>query len=244
MNRTQSLTRISRGLLVQTAGRSASPLVAEVLRLTDPEAVSSLPGIANAYNMRTAQIHSDRELSDVGKRERMKSVADGAAGHVGKLAKRVAELEAQHRTTRANAVQLPKADAADVLLDIELAKFIRESEPIPSKLTAMSERVRIAMARLPVEITGLTTEVQASVLGSLVSPELAVQFAEEEQALSAARSVVQSAINEVAPVAELSPRDMVQTFGTRWRLPGLTDTYVERVQDELKAEAVEVDEAA
>lgn len=221
---------------------SKSPRVAQALAWLDAERIASVPGILNAYRAKTATVHGDRELSDDGKRARVRAAADSALGNIASLAGKVAALERQHRQDAATAVPIPKADAADVILDLALAAHVKAADPIPTVLLNMSERVRLAVARTPPELAGIAPDVQARVHGSLMNPDKAVQLGDEAQAIGAARQVVQAAIDELAPDAKWEPREWVQHFGadSGWKLPGV----VQSLADRLSSEAATTGEAA
>lgn len=224
-SKTLRLAMVSR-ITTQGIAKSSSRVVIDALQAIDPERVSSIPGMLASYLGKIGSIRQDRELSDEGKKTRIQSAASSHLGNIAALAKSLATLEAQHRADRDSAVPLPKAEVADVLLDMALVQQIRQDNPIPSKLVNMSERARLAVARMPLELSGLTPDVQAKVHGSLMSPEKAAQLQEEAQALNSARAVVQSAIEELAPDAKWSPRELVDNFGTAWRLPGVVSPEV------------------
>ncbi len=213
---------------------SASPRTADALALIDAEKVSSVTSIVASFMTRRDAIEADDKLSNIGKQEQIRSAAASHLGNIATRAQRLVDLEAAFSNDRATAVPIPKADAADVALDLALVAHVRSAEPIPSRLVEMSERVRLALARTPVELSGITPEVQARVHGSLMSPAKAVQLHSEAEAINAARSVVQSSINELAPHAGWEPRELVQHFGAgKWSLPGTTDTLAEKLAADI-----------
>lgn len=224
-SKTLHLAMASR-IVSQHIANSRSKVVIDALQAIDPERVSSIPSMLTSYLGKIGSIRQDRELSDEGKKTRIQSAASSQLGNIATLAKSIAALEAQHRADRDSAVPLPKAEVADALIDLALVQQIRQANPIPSKLVNMSERARLALARMPLELSGLTPDVQAKVHGSLMSPEKAAQLQEEAQALNSARAVVQSAIEELAPDAKWSPRELVDNFGTAWKLPGVVSPEV------------------
>lgn len=235
---TTRLARISANMLKANGiAPTASPRVAEVLRVLDAENANSVPYVLHLLGQTVEATNRDPELSAEGKRNRISAATSSRLGNIASLAKTVARLEAEHRRDADEAVPLPKADAADVLLDLALVAHVKAAEPIPTKLLTMSERVRLAVARTPAELSGLKPEVQAQVRGSLMDPHKAVQLGAEAEALGAARKIVQGAIDELAPDAGWNPQEMVQHFGTQWRLPGVVSTMAERLANEAAAEA-------
>lgn len=219
--------------------QSANPRVTRALRAADASRVSSVPGIVQAFTEKRAAIVADKDLSDSGKQARIRAAAGNALANIGAGAKAIAALEREHAQARASAVRLEKPDAAEMMLDLAIAAHIRETAPIPSVLERQSERVRVALARVPSELSGIKPEVQARVLGSLVDAETAAQLAEEVQALEIARQVTQAGIDDLASEAQLQPRELVQAFGTDWRLPGLVDSLTQRLAREIEAEQAE-----
>jgi hypothetical protein len=195
----------------------------------DESARASLPALVRAFRQRRAIIDANKRLSLIGRREELTGFAKSQLGNVATAAHRIAQLEAELAADRATAVPLPKADASETLIDLALAAHIRAAEPIPSRLMQSSERVRLALARVPPELSGIVPSVQAQVHGSLMSPARAVQFAVESEALGAAREVTQAAISEIAAHAEWTPAELVQHFGASWRLPGITDSLATRL---------------
>lgn len=205
-----------------------SPRTDLALQLIDVERVSSVPSLVHAFDQKRESISIDRNLSQHGKQEQIRAAANSVLGNIATLAKRLTDLESDYERDRAT-VPLPKPDAADMLLDLELARHIRASEPIPSRLVEMSERVRLAVARVPVELSGISVATQARVHGSLMSQQKAAQLSSEAHALEAARNVTQAAISELAPQANWLATELVRHFGTKWRLPGVTDSTALRL---------------
>lgn len=212
---------------------SDSPRTATALKLLDEESVTSIPWLTRSFERKCEAIKADRNLSDIGKAEQARASANAILGNLATIAKRLTDLEAEYEADKASAVPLPKADVSDMLLDLALAQHIRATEPTPSALVQMSERVRLAAARIPPELSGLTPATQAKAHGSLMSPAKAAQLGSEAAALDSARKVAQRAIDEIATKADWPPQEMVRHFGTKWRLPGLLDSTVQRLADEM-----------
>lgn len=237
MSKTIRLASISARMLADKGVTSAaSARVAEALKLLDYDNANSVPYVLHLLGQSVEATNRDPELSAEGKRNRIAAATGGRLGNIANFAKTVARLEAEYRRDADEAVPLPKADAADVLLDLALVAHVKASEPIPSKLVQMSERVRLAVARTPAELSGLKPEVQAQVRGSLMDPHKAVQLGAEADALGAARRIVQGAIDELAPGAGWTPAELVQHFGTQWRLPGIVPSLAERLATEAATE--------
>lgn len=230
-SKAQQIARASMALMRASGNSSGSPLVAETLNVIDGERVSSIPSILKALGGKRQAVLTDKELSDLGKSGRLKDLARSHLGNISSLAKKVVTLERQHREARAAAVPIPKADAADVLMDLALAQHVRSANLKPSELVSMGERARLAIARCPLELTGLTPEVHARVHGSLMDPRKAAQFAEEAQALDVARAVVQESIREVVPDAQWQAPELIEAFGADWEIPGMAQTEIARMAE-------------
>jgi multidrug efflux pump subunit AcrA (membrane-fusion protein) len=220
---------------LKTSGHSR---VRAAMSALDPERVSSVPGILKFHGTRVTSFRADRELSDEGKRKRIQTSAESALGNLAGVAKEVAKLRAEHGIDRALALKIPRAaDAPEMLLDLEYARMQREKPVAPTMLEInASERMRLALARLPTDITGLDAKAQTRLAASLVAPDRAAQFADEVEAIDGAAQAVQAAIDALAGEAQLEAREMVRLFGTEWRLPGVIDTMARRLDGEIKTE--------
>lgn len=208
-----------------TAG--SGPTVSRLLGFLDEERASSAPGIMRLFLETADAARSDDKLSALGQREKVQSAARSRLGNVGAIAKEISKLEHEHEAAQKKAVQIPEADAAQMLLDLEIAKHVRGLDLVPTQMERLPERLRVALVRLPAELTGITVDTQARIAGSLVSPDVAVQLGEEAEALQYARRVVQLAINELgAHAGVLSAREALQTFGPGWEVPGVLASRV------------------
>ncbi len=210
-------------------GAPQSSLARRVQKLIDPASVASAVGQVADLHEKAAAIHRDRELSDHGKSERIRAAADSRLANIASVAREFVSLEREHAARRsailADAAP-PSADAAQTLIDLELGRLLKAEPPSATALTMASERVRQAVARLPAELTGVSEETRARVIGSLVSADEAWELEEEATTLAAARRVLQSAIDDVAPSADWGPQEMLRHFGadTGWHLRGVVPT--------------------
>lgn len=221
-------------ILTKRLAPSSSPRVAEAIQALDPERVSGVPGIVAAFEARAEQIRRDRELSAEGQRARIKAAAGTALGNIAGIAQRIAAMEVEHRADSGN-VPLPPLDATIVMVDLALAAQIKADQATSFALEYASERVRLAAARMPRELTGLTPEQQARAHASLMPADVAARIGDEAVALDAARTVVQAAIDELALTAGLEARELVQLFSNAWRLPGVATTMAGRLASEATA---------
>ena len=189
----------------------------------------AIPNFVRGFAVKAEAIKADKLLSGEGQRQAIGQAAQAALSNIAGIARDLTQLEIELARDRANAAPLPKADAADAVVDVALAALLREQKPTASALMLAGERVRIAAARLPEELTGLTPETKAQIHGSLISPELAQRLSEETGALALARQGVQSAIDELAPQSGLTPRELVGVLGANFRLPGVPGTVATRI---------------
>jgi len=220
------------------AGDPTSKIARSALELLDGERVSSLPSIVSSFEVKRQAINADPELSAVGKRERTRAAASAGLSNVAVLAKQVVALEAEHQSNRNAAIARaapPVSDAPQTLVDLALAAMVRAENPVATKLVMASERVRQAVARLPRELSGITEEAHARIVGTFIDPADAAALAEEAKALPAVREAIQHGITELARDAQWEPRQLVQGFGRAWKLPGLTDALAELMEAESAA---------
>jgi hypothetical protein len=193
--------------------------------LIDPERVSSATGILNALRATEARLAADTELSDHGKQVRLESAASSAFHNLGRLAKDVRALEAKYEADTAASISIPKADVNDTLFDIELARQARSEGKIPTLLEMSSERMRLALVRAPVELSGIAPEIRERLRGSFVDHDTALQLEERSKAIAAARVGVQRAIELTARNSDMTVKQMQAIVGDGWnvmsiRMPG------------------------
>jgi hypothetical protein len=219
------------------------------LALLDPERVTSIPGIVGLYERDISGVRADVTLSDVGKQGRYQSMAASRLQNLTAAAKTVVELEAQYLTEEANAVQLPPWSETDrVEVDIALAALVREQEArsatdtkarefINSLHRNASEQMRRAVARLPVELSGLSREQHGKVRHSLVPPSVSARLDAESKVIYAAREATQAAISYLGCQAKAEQRVLVGYFGNNWKLSGSStpEERIARIQERLNA---------
>lgn len=217
--------------------KTTSKIVNDALTVINNDLVGSIPGALKYFEGRRTAIKADIDLSENGKNSQIRSAAVSTMSNLSGLAKRIVGLEELHNETKKNAIKIEKADVPEVLVDLELLKHIKSADMIPMKLMQLPERLRVALVRNPVELSGIKPEVQDRILGSLISPDMAVQLSEEAEALESARLLMQTSINELAPISGLTPREMVEHFGNSWQLPGVVDSLMNRLASNAKNES-------
>lgn len=219
---------IANRAIVRRIDPNNSPRTAEALQVLDIERVSSAPALVAAYHDRAAEIRRDPMLSDAGKQSKIQGAATSTLGNIAAMARRIVEMETEHRA-ESGLVPLPEPTASDTLIDLALAAQIKADPPTGFALEHASERTRIAVARLPRELSGLSAELQVRAHASLTPASDAARIAAEATALDAARQVVQQAIGELQTDARWQPAELVKAFGNHWKLPGIVETLANRL---------------
>ncbi|MDR6857233.1 hypothetical protein [Variovorax guangxiensis] len=196
----------------------------EAFQQIDDERVSSATGVLRRFWSTVDEVHANKELSEVGKKARIAEAAGSALSNLKKPAEIVTRLEANLRTRAATAVVLPKPDVNDTMVDLALAALVKSQDKVPTLLVNSSERVRVAIARMPEELTGLKPADRARIRGSLIDPNLAQELGQTTAAVEAARYAVQNAIDAVAPSVDMAPSDKAAIVGPGWRIQGVSAT--------------------
>lgn len=214
-----------------------SATVKAAWEIADPERISSAVGIVNAYLQAAQEVNNDATLSDHGKTERRRELAKNRLYQLKPLAERVTSLEAQHKRALTDMVQVKPADAAEAIIDIELAKAYREQAPIPTVLERWSERARQALVRLPTELTGMDDALRERIALTLADTTKAASAADDGEALRIARRAVQQAILTLQETAQATAGELVHWFGQGWKLPGVIDALVRLRMEAAKTPA-------
>lgn len=196
----------------------------EAFQQVDDERMSSATGVLKRFLAKVDEVEADKELSQVGKTARIKEAAASALSNLQKPASIVTRLENEARKRAEMAVVIPKPDMNDTLIDLALAAQVKAEGKAPSLLEHGSERMRIALARMPEELSGLKPADRARMRGSLIDPHLAQELGQTTAAIESARETVQRAIDIVAPRLDMRPSDKAAMVGTGWRIPGLSAT--------------------
>ncbi len=222
-------------IAARMVGTVSSPLALRALALIDGERVSSAPSIIGSFEQSAAATNADKDLSEQGKATRVRSAAESRLVSLSSTAKEFVALQNEHGHKQAKAMRdavPPATDTGQVLIDLAIAAQVKADRPLMFTIERSSERVRQALARTPPELSGITAEQQSRVVGSLVSPALAAELGEEAAALEGVRSVIQSGIDELQAVARCEPKELVARFGTDWKLPGIVDSLMRRLDAE------------
>lgn len=171
---------------------------ADAYRLIDPDSVSSAVGILRRFNEIKEATSADPALSDVGKLQRLDEAANNALGNLRTKADGIRRLESEYQEMAQEAVKIPEPGMADVMHDMEIARMARADSKTATAIELASERTRLALVRVPVEISGIKPETRERLRGSFISPELALELEQRSTALHAAREGVQRAIRLVS----------------------------------------------
>lgn len=176
----------------------------EAYRLIDPEAASSAVGILRRLHETKEATQADPMLSDAGKLQKTAEAAAVALANLRTKADTVRRLESEYQQLAADAVQIPEASAADAMHDMEIARMARADSKTAPAIELASERTRLALVRVPVEISGIKPETRERLRGSFISPEMALELEQRATALHAAREGVQRAIRLASGHSDLS----------------------------------------
>ena len=224
-------TRLA-GIAKMRIGSPSAPLAQAAMQLADPERVSSAPGIVGLFERDAATIRSDRDLSDEGKTARLRNLAQSRLlGGLAATARDLTRLEREHAAKKADALRsaAPPADAATTLVDLALAAQVKAEPATAFTLERSSQRLREALARMPLELSGLSAEAHGRVLASLIPGDTAASLGEEAAALESARKVTQRSIDELQRDARADADALIRAFGTDWQLPGVIDSLAQRL---------------
>lgn len=200
----------------------ASGLTQTAFGIVNPEGTSSAVGIVGLFERDAARVRQDKDLSAQGQRARIAALAKSRLENLSPLARKVIEIEAAYRAGETEALRLPEPSANDTAIDLALAAHVRESGESAVRLRLLADdRTKLAIARLPAVLGGLTAEHQAKVRHSLLPPSVAQRLDDESQSVAAARQTVQKAIDALTGHApDIAHRDLVAMFGDSWKLRG------------------------
>lgn len=222
------------------------------LALIDRERVSSVPGILGIYERDKGPIRADVKLSAIGQQERIQEIATSRLASIATVAKAVVELEQEYLAEERQQMALPEWSQQDpVEVDLALVALVASQKARASTdsdarnfmvdlvLGKSTRRVRLAVARLPFELSGITEEEHTRIRHSLISAAHAARLDGESQIIGAARRITQSAIDYLTTEAQPSHSELVNLFGNSWKLAGTTspEERMARIRSDLMAEA-------
>ena len=196
-----------------------SPHTRAIFGLIDPSRISSATSILNGFHAARDNASGDKNLSAQGIRERVGKAALNALANIAPRAADVRRQRAEYEALARQSVVIPKADMADTLFDIELVRQVKAEGKIPSILDMSSERLKLAIVRAPVELSGVSSDVRERLRGSFVSPDLALDLQQRSAAIEAAHEGVQNAITAVAgAVTDMTPIEKRALIGDGFRV--------------------------
>ena len=216
---------------------NASPLVNRAWKAIDPEALSSSTGLMSRFTAQRDKVNDDRELSNEGKRNRIKQAASNALSNLKSTAEAVLKMEAEYRENTGVMVKIPEQTPADAVIDLEIARMYRENPPVATLVSMnWSDRAKQALVRLPKELTGMDEKTFETVRMSLADPATAAAYADDAAAIATARNAVQGAIDSLQADAQEPISELVRMFGKGWKIPGSTETMTQVMADRQAAE--------
>lgn len=202
---------------------TASDLTARAYALVATDRTSSAPGLLALAQRDRAAVERDADLSAKGKAGKIAAIARSRLANLAPLASSVQKLRAEYLAREQEALRLPEPSSNDLQIDLALARHVREVGEGAVRLRLLgSERTKLAVARLPPELSGLNPAEHDKVRHSLVPASVAQQLDDEARALMSAREAVQKALDHLVDFApdDISHRELVELFGDGWKLRG------------------------
>ncbi|MDP3835032.1 MAG: hypothetical protein Q8Q82_13805 [Hydrogenophaga sp.] len=196
--------------------------------LIDPEWVSSAPSILRDLHNKIQSIKADKMLSEIGKQENIQAVTRSAMNRLKSKGDSVKRQEQQLRELAESAVNIPTPGQNDTLIDIAMAGLLRQQMGdlkadgkattlrMQSDLDSLSDRAKLAVLRLPVELSGINVEMQEHVRSSFVPPATARVMQETFQAIDTARQGVQAVLEEMISLSSFPNHEAAEIMGDTW----------------------------
>lgn len=184
---------------------------------------------ADAANLidSTVTIRTDERRSDVAKTDDVRAAAQHALRELGKRHQAIEGHAAAIGAERAKVAAVPPyaGDAAEALVDLELARMLREMGA-DARLKALAglvggagdDRMVNAILRLPRQLTGVSDEAWRVILSRTIErrhPEAVREFLQLEAAEGTARMVLRRAVEIVTEGSGLDLGEL-SAFGPGW----------------------------
>lgn len=170
---------------------------------------------AEGFALALGRIAADENLSAMGRIEPARQHVAERTRVLQKIAAQVDEHRSGIQARQQAALKIGKADAAEAVLDVAIATYIRslpDREQFKMieglKLGVASQRLVEAVVRLPPELCGMTQTTHAGILSEHVrraDPEAAEELRVAGAAWDNAAEVVKTSLEFVAHIAPASP---------------------------------------
>lgn len=205
----------------------------EIYELIDQDWVSSAPSILRDLSQKVAGIRKDAKLSELGKREAIQQAGLSALNRLKNKTAKVDRLQEELLSGLEDAIKTPTPSLNDTMIDLAMAAHLREQvkewqngdfagpSSITSRLQDLSERARLAVIRVPAELSGIDTQIQTAVRTTFVDPATAKHLEDTSYAINVARDVVQASIEEMVSLAQLPKADVQDAIGPGWDASGV-----------------------
>ena len=205
----------------------------EIYEVIDHEWVTSAPNILRDLVERASAIRADAKLSEIGKREAMEQASRSAFNRIKTKTAKIDRLQEELISGMEEAIKAPSATLNDTMIDLAMAAYLRDQvkewksadfagpERITAQLQDLSERARLAVIRVPAELSGIDAHIQNSVRATFVDPALAKHLEDKSYAIEVARDVVQVVLDEMVTLSKLPQAEVRAAVGSGWNVSGV-----------------------
>lgn len=206
----------------------------DIFELIDLEWVTSAPNILGDLSEKVSAIRADANLSEIGKREAIEQAGRSALNRIKSKTAKVDRLQQELVDGMESAIKTPTASLNDTMIDLALAAYLRDQvkawqdgehagpERIASRLQGLSERARLAVIRVPPELSGIDTHTQTAVRTTFVDPAVAKHLEDTSYAVDVARQVVQVTLEETITLAQIPQAAVREAVGQGWDTAGVS----------------------
>jgi hypothetical protein len=170
----------------------------KLFEIIDPEVAFSIGWTLSSFDGEVKTALADKLLSPLGQKQAQQNAANRAVKRLALRAKDLLRAVDDLRERHTNAVEVPTPSANDTMIDIALAQMLREQgakTPLSAmKLRNSSERMRHALLRMPVELTGISQDLQDQIRLTFIAPSVELNFTQVKEAIG----ITQYALNKAA----------------------------------------------
>lgn len=206
----------------------------DIFEVIDPEWVTSAPNILRDLAERVTAIRADAKLSDIGKRQAIQEASRSALNRLKTKTAKVDRLQDALIDGMETAIKVPTPSLNDTMIDLAMAAYLRDQvkswqgedfagpDRIASRLQSLSERARLAVIRVPAELSGVDVHIQDTVRTTFVDPAVAKHLEDKSYAIDVARKVVQVVLDEIVTLSKLPQSEVQEVIGQGWDTSGVT----------------------
>jgi hypothetical protein len=177
---------------------------------------------AASFFSRRANVLADSRLSDTAKKDDEKQLAIETLRALGSEQRDLNQAIASHDTERRRLAQVPAADSAQMLLDIELARYFRSlTEPerealVGALVSGRESRFVDAVMRLPTRLFGLTEEMAGIIRAHAIerkAPAEVERLRELHAAAQTAQRVIAKSVEIITNSSALTLQERMAALG-------------------------------